>query len=261
LNGTKITVDVPTHVAGVMDFANGAVGTITTSFDVWSSAPHPPIEIYGTEGSMQVPDPNGFGGPVRVRKAGDKEWSEVELTHGFAQNSRGIGVADMAYAIQSGRKHRASGDLGYHVLEAMHGFHDASEASVHYTMKSDVERPAALPTGLPRTPWTSSRSFRSGSERRRPGPATTWSRGRGVCVSSRRHTFGARRPVDVPARGSRGPTGCRMDPQMNLRAGCPRRTGEMPPPSFLACEVFHDGGCRRSRDFLRAKRPEEYALK
>jgi len=149
LHGAKITVDVPTHIAGVMDFANGAVGTITTSFDVWAAGPHPPIEIYGTEGSLQVPDPNGFGGPVRLRRPDDKEWREVELTHGYAQNSRGIGVADMAYAILSGRAHRASGALGYHVLEAMHGFHDASEAGVHYPMKSDVERPAALPTGLP----------------------------------------------------------------------------------------------------------------
>lgn len=148
LYGTRVTVDVPTHVAGVMDFANGAVGTIITSFDVWSH--HLPlIEIYGTEGSLGVPDPNGFGGPVRVRGRRSKEWSEVPLTHGYAENSRGIGVADMAYAIRSGRRHRVSGELAYHVLEAMHGFHDASDSGTHYLMKSQCERPAALPTGLP----------------------------------------------------------------------------------------------------------------
>ena len=148
--GTKVAVDVPTHIAGIMDFANGAIGTIVTSFDVWA-ANLPNIEIYGTEGSLRVPDPNGFGGPVQVRRAGAKEWSDMPLTHGFAENSRGIGVADMAYALQSGRPHRASGDLGYHVLEAMHGFHDASTSGSHYLMESTVAQPAPLPRDFPRT--------------------------------------------------------------------------------------------------------------
>ena len=147
--GTKVVVDVPTHVAGVMDFANGAIGTILTTFDVWASQ-LPRIEIYGSEGSLDVPDPNGFGGTVRVHRMGASGWSEVPLTHGFAENSRGIGVVDMAYAIQSHRPHRANGDLAYHVLEAMHGFHDASDMSKHYAMESTCERPAPLPMGLPK---------------------------------------------------------------------------------------------------------------
>lgn len=146
--GTKITVDVPTHVAGVMEFANGAIGTIVTSFDVWSTT-LPRIEIYGTEGTMIVPDPNGFGGPVMVRRMGATEWSQVPLTHGYAENSRGIGAADMAYAIQSGRKHRANGEMAYHVLDIMHGFHDASDSGKHYELQSTCERPAPLPLGLP----------------------------------------------------------------------------------------------------------------
>ena len=76
----------------------------------------------------------------------------MPLTRPYADNSRGIGVADMAYAIQSGRPHRASGALGYHVLEAMHGFHDASHQDGHYKMTSTVERPAPLPADL--TPGT-----------------------------------------------------------------------------------------------------------
>jgi predicted dehydrogenase len=147
--GTKVTVETPTHIAGVMDFANGAIGTLVTSFDVWA-ANVPLIEIYGTEGSLSVPDPNGFGGPVRVRRMGAKEWSEVPLTHGFAENSRGIGVADMAAAIERGRPHRVSGDLAYHVLDLMEGFHDASRDGRHYTPVSTVERPAPLPLGLPK---------------------------------------------------------------------------------------------------------------
>jgi predicted dehydrogenase len=147
--GTKVTVETPTHIAGVMDFSNGAIGTLVTSFDVWA-ANVPLIEIYGTEGSLSVPDPNGFGGPVRVRRMGAKEWSEVPLTHGFAENSRGIGVADMAAAIERGRPHRVSGDLAYHVLDLMEGFHDASRDGRHYSPVSTVERPAPLPLGLPK---------------------------------------------------------------------------------------------------------------
>lgn len=149
LAGTKITVDVPTHIAGVMDFEAGAVGTIITSFDVYGAPNFSPITIFGTEGTLGVPDPNSFGGPVKYKGRRDKEFAEIPLTHNYAENSRGIGVADMAYAIRSGRKHRASGDLCYHVLEAMHGFHDASESGTHYTMKSTVEKPAPLPLGLP----------------------------------------------------------------------------------------------------------------
>ncbi len=145
--GTVIKVDVPTHVAGVMDFANGAVATIITSFDIWA-ANLPRIEIYGTSGSLSVPDPNCFGGPVRVRRAGDKDWMEIPLSHGYSENSRGIGVADMAYGLRSGRPHRASGELAYHVLDAMHAFHDASDKGKHVELASTCKQPAPLPMGL-----------------------------------------------------------------------------------------------------------------
>ncbi len=146
-NGTKIKVDVPTHVAGIMDFHNQATGVIITSFDVWS-AQLPRIEVYGTHGSLSVPDPNTFGGPVQVYLPDDKEWKDVHLTHGYTFNSRGLGVADMAYALRSGRPHRANGDLTYHVLEAMHAFHEASDSERTVKMLSTVERPAPLPLGL-----------------------------------------------------------------------------------------------------------------
>ncbi len=146
-NGTVITVDTPTHIAGVMDFAGGAVVTIIQSFDVWAHG-LPCIEIYGTEGSLKVPDPNGFGGPVLVRKPGQGDWTEAPLTHSYAANSRGMGVADMAYGLRSGRKHRASEALTYHVLDLMHCFHDASDQGRHIAPESSCERPAPLPTGL-----------------------------------------------------------------------------------------------------------------
>jgi len=145
--GQKIKVDVPTHIAGVMDFANGAIGTITHSFDVWG-AQLPRIEVYGSEGSLSVPDPNGFGGPVRIRRAGGREWEDVALTHGYEQNSRGIGVADMAYGLRSGRPHRPNGELAYHILDIMHAFHDASDQGKHIVLESTCARPKPLPTGL-----------------------------------------------------------------------------------------------------------------
>jgi len=146
--GQKVKVEVPTHVAGIMDFASGPIGTLLTSFDVKGGTVLPRIEVYGSEGTLLVPDPNTFGGPVRICRPGAKEWEDLPLTHGKADNARGVGAADMARAILAGRKHRASGELAFHVLEAMYGFHDASEQGVHYVMKSSCETPAPLPAGL-----------------------------------------------------------------------------------------------------------------
>jgi predicted dehydrogenase len=145
--GSVIDVEVPTHVAGVLDFSSGAVGTIITTFDVWG-AQLPRIEIYGSEGSLSVPDPNTFGGPVRILRAGSREWSEVPLAYGYADNSRGLGLADMAAALRSGRPHRANGQLTYHVLDLMHAFHDASREGCHVEVASTCERPSLLPLGL-----------------------------------------------------------------------------------------------------------------
>ena len=145
--GTSIDVETPDHVAGVMEFKCGAIGTIITSFAVWPTG-LPPIEIYGTEGTISVPDPNGFGGPVRLLKAGHKEWQEIRLTHGYTDNSRSIGLADMAYAIRSGRPHRATGEQAYHVLDVMHGFLDAAREGQYYQTTSSFDRPTPLPEGL-----------------------------------------------------------------------------------------------------------------
>lgn len=145
--GQKIQVNVPTHVAGVLDFESGVVGTIITSFDVWA-AQLPRLEIYGTEGSLSLPDPNTFGGPVYVRRADAADWGEVPLTHGYIENSRGLGVADLAYALRSGRPHRANGAMAYHVLDIMEAFHDASQEGRHIDLKSYCDRPAPLPLDL-----------------------------------------------------------------------------------------------------------------
>jgi len=96
---------------------------------------------------LSVPDPNIFGGSVRVRRAGADEWSEVPLTPS-AQVGRGIGVADLAYAITSGREQRASGDLAFHVLDIMTSFEMASDSGRHVDVASGCARPAPLPLGL-----------------------------------------------------------------------------------------------------------------
>ncbi|OXS74511.1 Gfo/Idh/MocA family protein [Domibacillus enclensis] len=145
--GEKIQVDTPTQINGVMDFHNGATASIITSFDTWYHR-LPCIEVYGTEGSLVVPDPNTFGGPVLVRRKGQDNWSEIPLTHGFAENSRGIGLSDMAHAIFNGQTPRAGGDLAYHVLDIMHGFHDSSDQGKHYMVNSTCSQPAPFPTGI-----------------------------------------------------------------------------------------------------------------
>ncbi|MCY0903231.1 MAG: gfo/Idh/MocA family oxidoreductase, partial [Firmicutes bacterium] len=84
------------------------------------------------------------------RRVGAADWSDMPLTHGFTEQGRGLGVADMAYAIRSGRAHRANGEMAYHVLEAMHGFHLASSQGRHHIMQSSCERPTPFPLDLPR---------------------------------------------------------------------------------------------------------------
>ncbi|MEC1525962.1 Gfo/Idh/MocA family oxidoreductase [Neobacillus niacini] len=146
--GTKIEVKIPTHISGVIDFASGVIGNITTSFDAFGGTSLPPIEIYGSEGTLLVPDPNTFGGPVKIRKRDEAEFKEVPLAYGYLENSRGLGVADMAKAILKGRNYRANGELAYHVLEAMHGFHDSSDRGQHYNMESTCSRPESVPYEL-----------------------------------------------------------------------------------------------------------------
>ncbi|MDR2631398.1 MAG: Gfo/Idh/MocA family oxidoreductase [Spirochaetaceae bacterium] len=141
--GKVITVDVPTHIAATLDFTSGAVGTLITSFDVYSHT-LPFIEIYGSEGTLRAPDPNTFGGPVLVSRFREEAWSQIPLLGDYAENSRGLGITDMAAAITEGRLHRASGELTNHVLEVMHGIHDASRSGVYYPVKSTCSRPEVL---------------------------------------------------------------------------------------------------------------------
>ncbi|MCL2808697.1 MAG: Gfo/Idh/MocA family oxidoreductase [Treponema sp.] len=143
LYGEKMKVEVPTHIAGILDFANGTVGNIITSFDVYSHT-LPCLEIYGTEGTLKIPDPNYFGGEVLFKKQREENWSQIPLINNYTENVRGFGIVDMAQAIEENRAHRVSAQLAYHVLDIMHGIHDASKSGKYYKLKSSCPRPEAL---------------------------------------------------------------------------------------------------------------------
>ncbi|MDF2537976.1 MAG: oxidoreductase [Herbinix sp.] len=124
-SGTIVEVDVPTYITGIMNFDNGAVGTIFTTFDVHYKQ-SAKLEIYGTKGTLSVPDPNGFGGPIKLLRPEDGEYKEMPLLFDYKENSRGLGLADMAKALQTGRDYRASYQQTYHVLEIMTSFEKSS---------------------------------------------------------------------------------------------------------------------------------------
>ena len=154
--GQRVPVGTPTHVTAQLTFgahgggphaedaaAMGPVATFIASFDVQASEV-PRIEIYGTTGTLSLPDPNTFGGPLRVRAAGEEHWETVELTRPFQDNARGIGLADMLAATGTSAAHRASGELAYHVLDVMQGVLDAADAGRTLAIQSRVARPAPL---------------------------------------------------------------------------------------------------------------------
>lgn len=143
LNGTVVEVEVPTHVTGIMNFDNGAVGTILTTFDVYHDK-NVVLEVYGTEGTLFVPDPNGFGGPVKLLRPEDGGVKEIPLVFDYKENSRGLGVADMARAILTGREFRADYTQTLHVLEIMTGFQKSSESGQYLKLESSYVRRAPM---------------------------------------------------------------------------------------------------------------------
>jgi predicted dehydrogenase len=157
--GQRIRPGVPTTVLALLEFAAGARVTLAMSWDVWKHG-HPVIELYGTEGSVRVPDPNVFGGTVDVTKR-DGEWQmEDSSAQPFGRpnwhspawpasrpdqaNYRGIGLAELASAVLHGTPHRSNGALALHVLEAMHAILRAVESGDTVAVGSPVERPPVL---------------------------------------------------------------------------------------------------------------------
>ena len=99
--------------------------------------------------AVSVPDPNCFDGAVSLFRPGMENWQDVPYSHGYTENMRSIGVADLAYAIQSGRPNRCSGEMAYHVLDVMHAVGESSDSGEHVAIRSTCVQPAPLPLGLP----------------------------------------------------------------------------------------------------------------
>jgi predicted dehydrogenase len=152
--GHRIAVETPTTALSLLEFSSGAQVMFGASWDVWKHS-HPPLELYGTEGSMRVPDPNFFGGIVEVsEKNGD--W----IRHDTAKmplgainwpaekpreaNHRALGVAEMAAAIRDGKPHRANGRLALHALEVMDAILRSGATGAPVALAADLERPAVL---------------------------------------------------------------------------------------------------------------------
>jgi predicted dehydrogenase len=147
LRGQMLDVEVPTHVASLVEFASGPMATLVTSFDVQATR-YFNLEVYGTEATLSVPNPNHFEDPVRIKRNGDDAWTDVDLLPATLPQQRGIGLADMMWAQKSGRPHRASGQLALHVLELMTGALAASEQGRRIDLETTCERAAPLPVGL-----------------------------------------------------------------------------------------------------------------
>jgi predicted dehydrogenase len=158
LSGQVIDVEVPTTVNGVLSFASGANVALSASWDVWKHQ-RLPFEIYGSEGSMLVADPNFFGGEPQV-SARNGDWQNIDIAaHPFGIANRTlrsgaqvadyriIGLLDMAAALAQGRPHRANGDLALHVLEVLDAFERSSVEGHHMMIETPCERPEPLPLG------------------------------------------------------------------------------------------------------------------
>jgi predicted dehydrogenase len=143
LAGTVFDVEVPTHVTALIDLASGPSVASTFSFD--SPLRRRMIEITGTEGTLSVPDPNTFEGPLLLRGPRDEDWRELPVTGPLA--GRGLGVLDMARALRSGEPHRASGQLAQHVLATMAAIADSAESGEFRDVQSSTAVPEALPEG------------------------------------------------------------------------------------------------------------------
>jgi predicted dehydrogenase len=139
--GTVFEVEVPTHVMALIDYADGPGASATFSFD--SPVSRKQIEIVGTEGTLALPDPNTFVGPLRVRGAKDEEWRELPVTG--TSVGRGLGVLEMARALRAGTPHRATGALALHVLETMAAVIDSAQDGAFRTVGSTAPVPPELP--------------------------------------------------------------------------------------------------------------------
>ena len=153
-SGQKIKVETPTTIHAVLEFENGATVAMGTSWDVWSHD-HRNMELYGEDGTLYVPDPNFFGGDLRMTKGNEPVKKLAKFDHPFAvinesngtrrqANYRTSGLADMAQAIIDGRPHRCSLELALHAVDVMTSILKSGETGRFVTVATTCERPAPL---------------------------------------------------------------------------------------------------------------------
>lgn len=140
--GEIIQVEVPTHVTSMLEFSSGAIVTFMNTLDVWNSR-QPWIEIYGTEGTIILPDPNHFTGDVLISRLefGEDKWTKLPPLTEYQDTQRGAGLADFSYAIQENRPHRASLEMACHVMETIEAFDRSAESGQRYTLTTTCDRP------------------------------------------------------------------------------------------------------------------------
>lgn len=142
-NGEKISVEVETFTSGTIRFASGAIVSMTMSFDTWMDRSDM-IRIFGSEGTLLVPDPNCFGGCVQCIRP-DYSIVDIPLQFPYTENSRGLGLSDMADAIENGRLHRANSMQQLHALELMLSFAESERTHAPVTLTTPYERTAPMP--------------------------------------------------------------------------------------------------------------------
>ncbi|MEW7009548.1 Gfo/Idh/MocA family protein [Lentilitoribacter sp. EG35] len=154
-DGEKVPVETPTTIHALLEFDNGAIINLITSWDVWAQS-HSNMELYGEKGTLFVPDPNFFGGELRLTEESEEvilpHWEHpfekenyVDKNSGNHQsNYRGAGLADMALAIQEGRPQRCSLEFAHHVVDVMASILKSGETGQTIELSTTCDRPAAL---------------------------------------------------------------------------------------------------------------------
>ena len=168
LKGQKIKVESTTHINGLLEFENGAIANVIITYDVWDS--HlPRIEIFGSEGTVSTCEadplagPDIFGGEIEYRNWKDSDWlgfpdpiprheptpwEKIETVYPYNENTRGIGLAEMVFSIQTGKKNRTIGDMALHVLEIGHAIHESAKTGKYYEMETTFEKPDRMPEDI-----------------------------------------------------------------------------------------------------------------
>lgn len=148
--GEKIKVETPTNIHALLEFTSGANVTLSTSWDVHMHR-HGHMELYGTESSLFLPDPNFFGGQVEWRAPGGEMMSLDGENHPFGlpnqdgrANYRGVGLADMAEALIEGRAHRCALDLALHTVDVMTSILRSGDEGTFVSTSTTCTRPAPL---------------------------------------------------------------------------------------------------------------------